>query len=140
MKQILKQKPKPEPEVECPICGKTITGQTKTQAKNNLKNHKVTHGKHNRLKNRIPRKNGYRCEKNEIKQFIRNQAREILSKHSKASASVLAKKIRRKILERDVVTTHDLDQITEQKVGLNLYHCDDFEKKGNYTWRLKNGA
>ena len=39
-------------EIECE-CGKVVRGQSMAQARNNLKNHRVSHGDYNRLRNRI---------------------------------------------------------------------------------------
>jgi len=78
------------------------------------------------------------CEEYELKHLIREEAEEFLSNgKSRAKASLLAKHIRRKILERSVVSTGDLRQITPKRVGASLAASARFEQSYcGGAWRL----
>jgi len=78
------------------------------------------------------------CRKYELKHLIRKEAEEFLSNgKSRAKAASLAKHIRRKILERSVVSTGDLRQITPERVGASLAASAKFEQSCcEGAWRL----
>lgn len=85
------------------------------------------------------------CQKHGLKHLIRKLVRKILTGRSRAGSSFLSKHIKKRILERDVVSTWDLAQIDAQRVGVSLQHSDDFEVVGqnhnnNKTWALVEGV
>ena len=72
-------------EIECE-CGKVVRGQSMAQARNNLKNHRVSHGDYNRLQNRVGGPSGGGEGKAER---IRKEAEELLRGNGRGRSSGL---------------------------------------------------
>jgi len=112
-------------EIECE-CGKVVRGQSMAQARNNLKNHRVSHGDYNRLRNRV---GGFGGSGESKAERIREEAKELLRGNGRGRSSAwIAKKI-----GVDVSST---------QVGISLSHNDSFIKtgmnnRGTATWQLK---
>jgi len=112
-------------EIECE-CGKVVRGQSIAQVRNNLKNHKVSHGDYNRLQNRVGGSDGGGESKADK---IRAEAEELLRGNGRGRSSAwIAKKI-----GADVTST---------QVGISLSHDDNFMKigmnnRGTATWQLR---
>jgi len=111
-------------EIECE-CGKVVRGQSIAQARNNLKNHKVSHGDYNRLRNRIGGSDGGGESKAER---IREEVKHLLKGNGRGhSSSWITKEI-------------GVDASTVQ-VATSLSHSDSFTRVGTNggtaTWQLK---
>lgn len=111
-------------EVECEVCGKIIRGKSKAKARNNLKNHWVSHGSYNRLSNR---RNGVGESK---AGEIREEAKEALRGNGRGHSS--------KWIAEEI----DIDT-TPKGVGSSLSYGDDFVRVGGVngkqagTWQLR---
>jgi len=111
-------------EIECE-CGKVVRGRSMAQARNNLKNHRVSHGDYNRLRNRAGGSDGGGESKAER---IREEAEELLRGNGRGhSSSWIAKMI-------------DVDA-SPVRVAASLSHGDGFTRVGTNggtaTWQLK---
>jgi len=110
-------------EIECGKCGKIVRGRSTTQARNNLKNHRVSHGDHNRLQNRSG--GGGESEADRI----RKETKELLRGNGRGRSSAW-------IAERISA------DVSPKQVGISLSHDDSFTKvgvnsRGSTTWELK---
>ena len=91
-----------------------------------MKNHRVSHGDYNRLRNRVGGSNGGGESKAER---IREEAEELLRGNGRGRSSAwIAKKI-------------DMN-VSSTQVGISLSHNDNFMKtgmnnRGTATWQLK---
>jgi len=112
-------------EIECE-CGKVVRGQSIAQARNNLKNHRVSHGDYNRLRNRI---GGFGGGGESKAERIRKEAKELLRGNGRGRSSAWIAKM----IGADVTST---------QVGISLSHDDSFMKtgmnnRGTATWQLR---
>jgi len=110
--------------IECE-CGKVVRGQSIAQTRNNLKNHRVSHGDYNRLRNRVGGSNGGGESKAER---IRKEAKRLLRGNGRGHSSSW--------ITREI----GVDASTVQ-VATSLSHGDSFTRVGTNggtaTWQLK---